>query len=115
MADSGRTIYAPGPTPFVAFGPLKSALTASTVATVTLDVGAFSSVEVLNVDGTAAIYFTTDGTTPTVAGNGCSVLPAAIGALTLDLVGYVQPTVKLISEGSPKVSVRGLRQTPAST
>jgi hypothetical protein len=86
--------------------PTHVTLTANTVTTVTLD-NDFKNVEVLNVDGSAAIYFTVDGTTPTVEGNGCNVLPAAIGALTV-WAGRSTDVVKLISTGTPKVSVRGL-------
>jgi hypothetical protein len=86
--------------------PAHVTLVANTVTTVTLDQN-FSSVEVLNVDGAAAIYFTVDGTTPTVEGNGTNVLPAAIGGLTL-YAGNGTDTVKLISAGTPKASVRGI-------
>lgn len=65
-----------------------------------------TKVEVLNRDGTAEIYFTVDGTTPTVGGTGCYVLPAAIGAYSVEGVrGSV--TVKLISAGTPAYSVIG--------
>lgn len=86
--------------------PAHVTLTANTVATVTLDAN-YSNVEVLNVDGAAPIYFTVDGTTPTVEGNGCNVLPAAISALTV-WAGTQVDTIKLISAGTPKVSIRGL-------
>lgn len=78
-------------------------LTASTVSTVTLDVD-YNSVEVVNVNGTAAVYFTVDGSTPTVKGAGTIVLPAAIGGVT---VFNASRAIKLISTGTPDVSVRG--------
>lgn len=87
--------------------PAHVTLVANTVSTVTLD-GNYNQVEVLNVDGAAAIYFTVDGADPTVEGNGCHVLPAAIGGLTADAPAYAPPVVKLISIGTPKVSVRGI-------
>ena len=84
-------------------------LTANTVSTVTLD-GDYNNVEVLNVSGAAAVYFTVNGATPTVKGNGTVVLPAAIGALALPLFDNGTSgatTVRLISTGTPDVAVRG--------
>lgn len=71
---------------------------------------AAARVEVLNVDGAEAIYFTTDGAEPTIAGEDCHVLPAAIGAIdvAVDSPG-TSAVVKLISAGGPAVSVRALR------
>jgi hypothetical protein len=86
--------------------PTHVTLTANTVTTVTLDRN-YGSVEILNVDGSAAIYFTIDGSDPTVEGNGCNVLPAAIGSLTM-WAGAATDVVKLISTGTPKVSIRGI-------
>lgn len=89
--------------------PQHVTLTATTVATVTLDSPA-SMVEVLNVTGTAAVYLTFDGSTPTVGGQGCVVLPAAIGSVEIRPVapGDAIAVVKLISSGTPGVSVWGL-------
>lgn len=100
-------------------GPLHATLAASTVTTLTVDVtdpkpGNLSfadppkpRVEVLNVDGAAAVYFTTNGTPPTVAGDGCHVLPAAIASIEVnDETSGPTSVVKLISAGTPKVSVR---------
>jgi len=81
-------------------------LVANTVSTVTLDAD-YDNVEVVSVDGTAAVYFTVNGATPTVAGNGTVVLPAAIGAVSLQPYGPELATIKLISAGTPKVAVRG--------
>jgi hypothetical protein len=81
-------------------------LTANTAATVTLD-DDYDNVEVINVDGAAALYFTIDGSTPTVAGNGTIVLPAAIGGLSYQPYGATVSTVKAISTGTPRISVRG--------
>lgn len=88
--------------------PAHVVLTANTVATVTLDGRDFSAVEVLNVDGAAAIYFTADGHAPTVGGDGSNVLPAAIGGLTVATVDGRAPVIKIISSGTPRVSVRGV-------
>ncbi len=88
--------------------PTHSTLVADTVTTVTFDTN-FGRVEVLNVDGAAAVYFRVDGVAPTVAGTGSHVLPAAIGSLEVaDGTSGQATVVKLISAGTPKVSVRGL-------
>jgi hypothetical protein len=77
--------------------PRHATLTAGVVTT--LDMGGdFETVEVTNVDGTAAVYFTTNGSTPAVETTGSYVVVAGVGdAVTI---------VKLISAGGPKVSVR---------
>jgi hypothetical protein len=68
-------------------------------------------IEVLNVSGTAKVYFTVDGSTPTVGGANCMLLPAAVCALTVaDETPGPTSTVKLISSGTPDVSVRGFPQ-----
>jgi hypothetical protein len=84
--------------------PQHVTLTADTVATVTLSVDA-DLVEILNVDGTAEVYVTVDGSVPTVGGDGAWVLPAAIGSLELKTYTAGATVVKLISSGTPKVSV----------
>lgn len=81
-------------------------LVAATVSTVTLDTD-YSFLEVVNVTGTASVYFTMDGTTPTVKGNGTIVLPAAIGGVEVQPPTSGATVVKLISSGTPDVSVRG--------
>ncbi len=104
----------------MAAGPLHATLVAGVVTSLTLDLPdprqdnlSFTPVparvEVLNVDGAAAVYFTITGVDPTVAGNTCHVLPAAIGSVELsDTTPGATTVVKLISAGTPKVSVRGL-------
>jgi hypothetical protein len=49
-------------------------LAAATVDVVTLN-GDYQNVEVLNRDSAATIYFTVDGTTPGVAGDGTYIVP----------------------------------------
>jgi len=89
--------------------PQHVTLVASTVATVTFDED-FSHVEVINVDGVAAVYFRCDGTDPTTAGAGSDVVVAAVGAaLQVPVATAGNTQVKLISVGTPKVSVRGVR------
>lgn len=88
--------------------PQHYTLVAATSKTFTFDLN-FGRVEILNVDGAAAVYISTDGSTPTVAGDGFDVLPAAIGAVELpDRTTTATTVVKLISAGTPKVSVRGI-------
>lgn len=81
-------------------------LTANVVSTVNLTTNA-GSVEVLNRDGAAEVYFTTDNSTPTVEGNDTHVVPAAIGAATVaDETSGQNSVVKLIAASTAKVSVR---------
>ena len=91
--------------------PQHYTLVASTVKTFDLD-DDYKEVEVLNVDGTAAIYFTVNGTTPVltsgVGQDGTHVLPAAIGSLQVPCQMDDTPNIKVISSGTPKVSVRGV-------
>ena len=82
-------------------------LVAATVYTVTLD-GDYPKVEVLNRDGTAEIYFTVDGSTPTVGGAGTFVLPATIGTIEVPVRTSGATVVKLISAGTPKFSVTAI-------
>jgi hypothetical protein len=81
-------------------------LVANTASSVTLDWPSHL-IEVVNVSGTAAVYFTLDGSLPAVATDGSMVLPAAIGALEVGPTsGGVINKVRLISAGTPLVSVR---------
>lgn len=65
------------------------------------------SVEVVNRTGTADIYFTIDGSTPTVGGDNTYVVPAALGAA--QRIGSAPGTdvVKLISASTQAYSVVG--------
>lgn len=85
-------------------GVYEVTLTAATVDTVTFD-DDVDTVEVLSHDGAAAVYFTVDGSTPTVAGKGCWMLPAAASSATVDVGTAGDTVVKLISAGTPKVSI----------
>lgn len=90
-------------------------LVAATVDTVTFALGSTGTpgwarmpkqVEILT-DGTADIYVTVDGSTPTVAGTATYRVPALPGATVIDL-NDSQTTaveVKLISAGTPTYSV----------
>lgn len=88
---------------------VSATLTAGTVDTITLDTD-YTAVEILNRDGAAEIYATTDGgPTPTVGGDNCDALPAAVGSLTVDASAFGVPTiVRLISSGTPAYTVKGL-------
>lgn len=86
-----------GPTPSSAHGTL----TASTVNTTTIS--NYNSVEIVNRTGDAEIFFTIDGTNPTVEGSGTYVLPATICSITVPCTGAA--AVKLISLGTPSFSV----------
>lgn len=80
-------------------------LVASTVDTVTFT-DTIRAVEIIS-DGTAAIYLTTDGTTPTVSGPKTSKLPAGtITSLTLTPTSGEATAIKLISPGTPTYSVQ---------
>lgn len=81
-------------------------LVASTVDTVTFDRDC-DEVEVLSLDGAAAIYFTVDGSTPTVGGANCDVVPATVAARTVAVPTSGDTVVKLVSAGTPVYSVTG--------
>jgi hypothetical protein len=91
----------------VAGSPQHATLAAGVVATLVFDKD-FDRVEVLNVDGTAEVYFTVDGTTPAVGATGTQVLPAVITNLEVEPPSNANTVVKLLSLGTPKVSVRGI-------
>jgi hypothetical protein len=80
-------------------------LTANTVATVDFTINAVR-VEVTSRDGIAEVYFTTDGTAPTVGGDNTHMLTATISALEVADERGGNSQVKLISSGTPAVSVR---------
>jgi hypothetical protein len=91
----------------MAGSPQHATLEAAAVTTLTFDQD-FGEVEILNVDGAAAVYFRFGPTAPTVAGTGCHVLPAAISAVTVKPMTTGPTVLKLISSGAPKVSARGI-------
>jgi hypothetical protein len=75
-------------------------LTASTVDTVTFP-SHVPEVEVVNMNGAGALYFTVDGSTPTVGGLSTRVLPAAVGSRTVRVKVTGDATVvKLISSAA---------------
>ncbi|WP_433460700.1 hypothetical protein [Micromonospora sp. CA-248212] len=80
-------------------------LVANTVNTLTFATNG-STVEVLNVDGAAEVYFRADGINPTVGGTNCHLLPAAVNSLEVADETTGNSEVRLISAGTPRVSVR---------
>lgn len=83
-------------------------LVASTADTVTIS-GASDKVEIIS-DGTAAVYYSTNGTAATVAGAHCYLLPA--GAISVDVREYwdaADAVISLISAGTPTLSVQVVR------
>lgn len=91
----------------MAGSPQYATLVAATVTTMTFDKD-WDRVEILNLDGAAAVYVTLDGSTPVADTTGVHVLPAAISSLELEPPTNTNTVVKLISSGTPKVSVRGV-------
>lgn len=92
----------------MAVSPQHVTLVGAAVSTLTFDLD-FDFIELINVDGTAAVYYTFDGSAPTTTpNNGTFVLPAVVG-YTIErrnnTVGV--SVVKLISTGTPKVAVAG--------
>jgi len=80
-------------------------LVANTVTTLTFTTNG-GRVEVLNADGAADVYFRTDGTNPTVGGTNCHLVPAAVNSLEVADETTDNTNVRLISAGTPRVSVR---------
>lgn len=85
--------------------PQHRTLVADTVTTVTLARDA-NKVTVVNVDGAAAVYFNINADADAEVGaDGCWVLPAAVCAVDVPVAGSGNTRVKLISSGTPTVSV----------
>lgn len=78
-------------------------LTAGAVEMVTFSED-LDGVEIIS-DGLSAVYVTVDGSDPAVAGQSSWVLPAGIMGLTLDVPTSGVTVVKLVSAGTPKMSV----------
>lgn len=87
--------------------PFHVTLVSTEVTAIVFD-QAYRRIEVLNVDGTDPVYFRVGQTDPEVGGAGSQVLPAAIGAVELDVTTAGPTEVRLISAGGPQVSVRGI-------
>lgn len=86
-------------------------LTADQVEDVELDAD-YPRVEIVKLDADDEIYGRAGGdhtAEPTVAGDDCFVLPAAICSLEVDVNGRGATHVKLISSGTPRVSIEGVK------
>ena len=88
---------------------ITATLTANTVDLAILTNPCFE-VTVVNVTGTAAIYFTVGHPggpcpQPTVGGQECYVLPAAVGSVDIRHAGQFGTVVQLISSGTPTYTV----------
>lgn len=92
----------------MAASPQHVTLTANTVSTLNFDVD-FNWVEITSLDGAAEIYVSLNGQTdPTVGGNGFHVIPAGVVSSSVFPIFTGNVTqVRLISAGTPRVSVRG--------
>jgi hypothetical protein len=84
------------------------ALAAGVVDTVTF-ADDLDEVTVIGLDGSAAVYFTLDGSTPTVGGANTYVLPAAVGTAAFEPATSGHTVVKLISAATPTISVQRSR------
>lgn len=82
-------------------------LVAATVDTVNLSRES-ALLEVLNRNGAGELYFTTDGSTPTVAGAETKVVPAQAGASLVLRRPVGATVVKLISSAAVSYSVTGV-------
>ena len=80
-------------------------LVAATPQTVTLDNVYVRKIEILN-RGSVEVFARTDGVNPAVDGEDSVCIPAN-SAIELDHSGGVAAEARLISSGTPKVSVRG--------
>ncbi|MBF9135298.1 hypothetical protein I0C86_41340 [Plantactinospora sp. S1510] len=87
--------------------PQHVVLAADTVRTVTLDQD-YYEVEVAMIADPATLWFRADGQAPVAMGDGTHVLPAALSFLSLRPGSSGPTVVKLLSAGTPTVSVRGV-------
>lgn len=88
-----------------AIGTAVFTMAANTVDTVTF-ADDLTNLGVINVDGVAEVFYTMDGSTPTVGGANCYYLPAAAAVDTRCPRTSGGTVVKLISAGTPKIRVQ---------
>lgn len=79
-------------------------LVAATVTTISPS-KRLTEVVLHNRDGASDIFYTTTGVAPTVEGDDCGWLPAAICSVRIKLTQSGDTTIKLISAGTPKYGV----------
>ncbi len=83
-------------------------LSAVVVATVTLETNA-GRIEVLNRDGTAEVWFTTDNSTPVAEADDVHIVPQAMTAVEVsDETSGQNTVVKLLCTTTQRISVRAL-------
>ena len=70
--------------------------TANVVDTVTFN-ARVSVVEIISMDGADEIYFTLDGTDPTVGGDNTYVMPAALGSARVPVPGSGNTVFKMVT------------------
>lgn len=80
-------------------------LVADAVDTVTFTGTDLDAVTVVS-DGAAAVWYTLDGSTPTVGGDNCWYIPDVVGVDTQSPPSSGQTVVKLISAGTPLLRVQ---------
>lgn len=84
-------------------------LTAATVHTFTLDAD-WRLVEILNDSDSDGVWATVDGSDPTVRGAGCQYVRRASAVALPSPVANTATVIKVISDGTPEVYVRGIPQ-----
>ena len=92
-----------------AFKAVDATLTASTVSTLTITAESgqsFSQVTV-KTTGEAIVYYTLDGSTPTVGGDNCAMMQATEKDEHHYGSSWTSVTLKAISSGTPTVSLEG--------
>ncbi len=86
-------------------------LTANAVTAIQLPLARYDSVEIINRDGAAEIYYAVSTAKkpvadPAVYGNDVDVLPAVMNAVLVNAPDGTQITVKMISSGAPAYTIR---------
>jgi hypothetical protein len=68
------------------------------------------SIWIVNRDGSAEIFYRTDGEAPAVGNAACGFIPAAITAVEIQTSDDAATEVQLISSGTPKYAIVGSDQ-----
>lgn len=94
---------------FLAESPQTVTLSGGVLRTLIMDRD-YQHIEITNVTGSAAVWVRLGGKTPAAAANGSIAIPAVAGwTIALPDVWSGNTVVKLISAGTPQISVRGVR------
>lgn len=91
----------------MSLSPQHAALSANVITTLTFDQD-FSEVEVAIIANPSIVWFRADGQDPVAMTAGTQVLPAALAFSTVRPNTVGNTVVKLLSTGTPTVSVRGI-------